>query len=308
MQKRGQVTEQVFSEFVERLALRSSVYRSVPVPPRNARPNPSKAVTQLFSLDEVGQLFISRGRLTALEPALEPVDSRPRLVPQQRTATSMAALASVTLRASSPQTETSSECPAPEVAAFTNQVVTAQGKHGVPFQKAPRRAPIIEMTPSTTTRGPARLALATGPHSQQADTPTKTAGTNKSPTGPIRPPGVTAPRTQIVNYFRKTNICFRFAFGTPYPRHLAGRCPFVHDIIPEGAFATTNPVRRSYGTSHVCPPRRLVAMTDETRELLACGIATKYSDDQVKAEQNDGGGTTHDEEPGEDTRVQERDA
>ena len=53
MQKRGQVTEHVFSGFVERLALRSSAYRSVPTLPRSARPNPSKAVTQLFSLDEV---------------------------------------------------------------------------------------------------------------------------------------------------------------------------------------------------------------------------------------------------------------
>ena len=69
MQKRGQVTENVFSEFVERLALRSSTYSSAPVLPRNARPNPSKAVTQLFSLDEVRQLFSSRGQLTALEPA-----------------------------------------------------------------------------------------------------------------------------------------------------------------------------------------------------------------------------------------------
>ena len=83
----------------------------------------------------------------------------------------------------------------------------------------------------------------------------------------------------------------------------------MHDIIPEGAFATTNPVRRSYGTSHVRPPRRLLAMTNEARELLAaCGIATVDSDDQAEAEHNDGEGTTHDEEPSEDTRVQQRDA
>ena len=195
MQKRGQVTKHVFPEFVERLALRSSAYRSVPVLPRNTRPNPSKAVTQLFSLDEVRQLFSSRGQLTALEPALKSVDSRPRVAPRQRPATSMTALVPVTLRAGSPQTETSSECPAPEVAAFTNQVVTTPGKHGGPFQKPPPRAPIIGTTPSTTTRGPARLALTTEPHPQQADIPIKTAGTNESPTGHIRPPGVRAPRT-----------------------------------------------------------------------------------------------------------------
>ena len=309
MQKRGQVTEHVFSEFVERLALRSSAYRSVPALPRNARPNPSKAVTQLFSLDEVRQLFSSRGQLTALEPALDPIDSRPRVAPRRRPANSMAALAPVILHASSPHTETSSERPDPEVAAFTNQVVTAPGKHGVPFQKEPPRTPIIGTTPSTTTRGPARLALTTEPHPQQADTPIRTAGTNERPTGHIRPPGVTAPRTEIVNYLRKTNICFRFAFSSPCPHHLAGSCPFVHDIIPEGAFATTNPVRRSYGTSHARPTRRLFAMTDEARELLAaCGIASEDSDGQAEAEQNDGEGTTYDEKPGEDTSFQKRDA
>ena len=303
------MTEHVFSEFVERLTQRSSAYRLVPALPRNVRPNPSKAVTHLFSLDEVRQLFSSRGQLTGLEPALEPVDSRPRLAPRQRLATSMVALAPVTLRASSPHTETSNERPAPEVAAFTNQVVTAPGKHGVPFQKAPPRAPITGTTPSTTTRGPTRLDLTTEPHPQQADTPIKTAGTNEGPTGHIRPPGVTAPRTEIVNYLRKTNICFRFAFGSSCPRHLAGTCPFVHDIIPEGAFATINPVRRSYGTSHASPPRRLVAITDEARELLAArGIAPEDSDGQAEAEQNNGEGTTYDEETGEDTSVQERDA
>ena len=57
------------------------------------------------------------------------------------------------------------------------------------------------------------------------------------------------------------------------------------------------------------PPRRLVAMTDETRELLAaCGIAPEDSDGQAEVEQNDGEGTTYDEEPGENTSVQERDA
>ena len=126
-------------------------------------------------------------------------------------------------------TEASCERPAPEVAALTSQGVTAPGKHGVPFQKAPPRTPIIGTTPSTTTRGPARLALTTEPHPQQVDTPIKTAGTNERPTGHIRPPGVTAPRTEIVNYLRKTNICFRFAFGSPCPCYLAGSCPFVHD-------------------------------------------------------------------------------
>ena len=87
------------------------------------------------------------------------------------------------------------------------------------------------------------------------------------------------------NYLRKTNICFRFAFGSPCPRHLAGSCPFVHDIIPEGAFATTNPVRRSYGATHARPPRRLFAMTDEAREIpAACGIAPEDSDGQADAE------------------------
>ena len=48
MRRRGKVTESVFSEFVNRLALRSLAYRPVPVLPRNARPSPAKGVTQLF--------------------------------------------------------------------------------------------------------------------------------------------------------------------------------------------------------------------------------------------------------------------
>ena len=83
----------------------------------------------------------------------------------------------------------------------------------------------------------------------------------------------------------------------------------MHDIVSEGAFATTNPVRRSYGTSHARPPRRLFAMTDEARELLAAyGIAPEDSDSQAEAEQNDGEETTYEDKPGEDTSVQERNA
>ena len=79
----------------------------------------------------------------------------------------------------------------------------------------------------------------------------------------------------------------------------------MHGIIPEGAFATTNPVRRSYGTTHARPPRRLFAMTDEAREILAaCSIAPEDSDGEADAEQNDDEGTTYDEERGEDTSVQ----
>ena len=69
MRRRGKVTENVFSEFVDRLVLRSSAYRSVPVLPRNTRPSLSMCVTQLFSLDEVKQSFSSREQLTVLEPA-----------------------------------------------------------------------------------------------------------------------------------------------------------------------------------------------------------------------------------------------
>ena len=79
----------------------------------------------------------------------------------------------------------------------------------------------------------------------------------------------------------------------------------MHDIIPEGA----NPVRRSYGTTHARPPRRLFAMTDEAREILAAyGIAPEDSDGQADGEHNDVEGTTYDKERGEDKSVQERDA
>ena len=70
MRKRGKVTtESVVLEFVDRLGLRSSAYRSVPTLPKNAQPRPSKGMTQPFSLDEMRQLFSSRQQLTALEPA-----------------------------------------------------------------------------------------------------------------------------------------------------------------------------------------------------------------------------------------------
>ena len=89
------------------------------------------------------------------------------------------------------------------------------------------------------------------------------------------PAGVTTPRVDIVNYLRKTNICFRFTFESP--------CPFVHGM----AFATANPllVRKSYGTPYVLLPRQLFALTDEAQNLLtAWGIATLGIDEPEKEE------------------------
>ena len=129
MRKRGKVTENVFLEFVDRLVLRSSAYRPLPVLPQNARPSPSKGVTQLFSLDEVKQLFSSREQLTALEPA----NSRSLGVPRQHSVTSIAALTPVFPHPGPAQTGPSDERPTPEVAAFTNKVVTTPVHHRVPF-------------------------------------------------------------------------------------------------------------------------------------------------------------------------------
>ena len=217
--------------------------------PRNARPSPAKDVTQLFSLDEVGKLFSSCEQLTALEPA----NSRSLGVPRQHPVAPIAALAPGFPHAGPTQTGPSDERPPPEVAAFTYKVVTTPGQHGVPFHQAQQWASITGTTPATAARGSTRLALTTGPRPQPTALLTKPAGTDESPTKPIHPPGVTAPRANIVNYLRKTNICFRFAFGPQCPRHLAGRCPLVRGIIPEGAFAAANSTTR---TQELRPPLR----------------------------------------------------
>ena len=129
MRTRGKVTESVFSEFVDRLASRSSTYRSVTTLPQNARPSPSKGPTQLFSLDVVRQLFISREKLTALEPAHD----RPLGVPLQHSSTAIATLAPGSPRSGPAQIESSDERTSPGVAVFTNKVIITPGQHEVPF-------------------------------------------------------------------------------------------------------------------------------------------------------------------------------
>ena len=219
------------------------------------------------------QLFSSHEKLTVFQPA----HGRSIGVPRLHSLTAIAVLAPVFPRSGPTQTESCDERTAPKVVAFIHKVVTTPGQHGVPFQEAQARALVTGTTPVTRAQGHTRLALTAGPRPQPTDLPTKHAGAVGLPTEPIHPPGVTGPRADIVHYLRKTNICFRFAFGSPYPRHSARRCTFVHGIIPEGAFATANPPpkRKSYGTSHVRPPRRLFAMTSEAQDLLtSCGIAT----------------------------------
>ena len=270
---RGKVTQSVFLEFINRLALRSSTYRSVPKVLLNVQPSLSKGVTQVFSLDEVRQLLSSRDKLTALEPA----HGHFLGVPRQHSVTAIASLAPVFPRADPAQTESSDERTTPKVAAFTNRVVTTPGQSGMPFQQAQARAPITGTTPATGGQGPTRLALTAGVRPQPLGLPTKPAGALDLPTEFIHPPRIMAPRTNIVHYIRKTNICFQFAFRSRCPRHSTGRCPFVHGIILEGAFATANPpsVHKSYGTPYVRPLRRLFALTDEPEDLLTSwGIAT----------------------------------
>ena len=300
------MTENVFSEFVDRLTLRSSAYHPVPVLPRNARPSPSKGMTQLFSLDEVRQFFSSREQLTTLKSA----NSCFFGVPRQYPVTSIAALAPVPPHSGPTQTGPSDERPPLEVPTFTKEITTP-GQHGVPFQQAHPRAPITGMTSATAARRPKRLALTTGPRPQPTGLLTKPSGMDESPMEPIHPPGVTAPRADIVNYLRKTNICFSFAFGLQCPRHLTWRCPLVHGIIFEGAFTAANPppTRKSYGTRYVRPPRRLFALTDEVQNLLiAWGIATPDIDQPKKKKQIDGKRTTYDDAQDEDIRALKRDA
>ena len=296
----------IFPEFVDRLAFRSFAYRSVPVLPRNARPSPSKGVAQLFPLDEVRQLFSSREQLTAL-----PVHSRPLGVPRQHPVIPIAALAPVFPHTSPAQTGPSDEHPTPEVAAFTNKVVKTPGQHGGLFQQAQPRVLITGTTPAAAAQGPTLLSLTTGSRPQPTRLSTRLVGIDKNPTEPIHPPGVTAPRAEIVNYLRKTNICLRFAFGSSCPRHLTCRCPFVHGIFPEEAFGTANPspARKSYRTPYVRPPGRLFALTDEAQNLLiAWGITTPSIDHSEKKNQIYGDRTTYDSTHDEDIRALGRDS
>ena len=190
-------------------------------------------------------------------------------------------------------------------------MVTTPEQHGEPFQQAQSRTPITGTTPVTAAQRPTLLALTTGPRPQPTGLSTKPAGMDESPTESIHPPGVTAPRAEIVNYLRKTNICFQFEFGSSYPRHLTWRCPFVQGVFPEGAFGTANPspARKSYGTLYVRPPRRLFALTDEVQNLLTTwGITTPGIYYSEKKDQIDGDRTTYDDTHDEDIRALGRDS
>ena len=69
---------------------------------------------------------------------------------------------------------------------------------------------------------------------------------------------------------------------------------------------TANPPskRKSYGTSHVRPPRRLFALTSEAQDFLtSCGIATPGIDQSENEEgQTDGNRTTNGDTHDEDVR------
>ena len=159
-------------------------------------------------------------------------------------------------------------------------------------------------THATSPDGRATSATDRAPHE------TRRAG--GLPTEPIHLAGVTIPRVDIVHYLRKTNICFRFAFGSPCPHHSAGRCPFVHGIIPEGSFAIADPPpeRKSYGISYVRPPCRLIALTDGAQGLLTSWCIPTPGIDQPEIQEGliDGDRTTHGDIHDEDVRELDPDA
>ena len=113
-------------------------------------------------------------------------------------------------------------------------------------------------------------------------------------------------------YLCKSNICFRFAYESPCPHHSAGRCSFVHGIIPEGVFTTANPPpeRKSYGTPYVRPPCRLIALTDEAQDLLPSWCIATPGIDQPKNQEGliDGDRTTNGDAHDEDVRELDPDA
>ena len=112
-----------------------------------------------------------------------------------------------------------------DIAAFTNQVASTPGRHGVPFGKrGPAAGPPV---PQRTNRN----------FSQGAGTGESTGGA----TLPGRP-GPDAPRHERAAFLAKHKICFAFAFQGACPRQ---ECPFNHDpsLIPAGYIRPTRPLR-----------------------------------------------------------------
>ena len=161
----------------------------------------------------------------------------------------------------------------PSVAAIQNQTATAPGQHGVPF----------------LTR---RL-------DDQRNKRNNRDETHPSSAAPPRPcPAPTATRREITSFIRVNRICFRHAFGMPCVS--SAKCPYNHNIIPEGYYKHLPRANKSV-RSHESTPRPVghtdtLALSAESVNALAylAGLQCDDDDESVGTPDTD---TTHHEQP-----------
>ena len=113
----------------------------------------------------------------------------------------------------------------PDVAAFQNQVASTPGQYGVPFEASAR-------------------------------------STNSKPDQPPLPayPPADAPRGNILDYLRSSNLCFAHAFSGDCRR---STCRYSHDTVPAGFYAPASKEKRGP------QQRRVVASLTEAQYEFA---------------------------------------
>ena len=161
----------------------------------------------------------------------------------------------------------------PSVAAIQNQTATAPGQHRVPF----------------LTR---RL-------DDQRNKRNNRDEAHPSSAAPPRPcPAPTATRREITSFIRVNRICFRHAFGMPCVS--SAKCPYNHNIIPEGYYKHLPRANKSV-RSHESTPRPVghtdtLALSAESVNALAylAGLQCDDDDESVGTPDTD---TAHHEQP-----------
>lgn len=159
----------------------------------------------MFSLHELSEVFASRQALAAF---VGTAADTARMTSQPHAA-ALAAM-SVERRTNPVLSEPAREYALPYVAAFQNQVASAPGQHGVPFESSSARS-------GSTTAQP-----------------------QPQPPMPSYPPA-DAPRDAIINHMRSHNQCFSRAFSGKCGR---AACRYDHDTIPAGFYSAVSRERR----------------------------------------------------------------
>lgn len=155
----------------------------------------------MFSLQELPQVFASKEALAAFVGTA----GTARAQPQTNTAT--LAAASIDRRTDPTSPEFALAPALRRVAAFQNQVASAPGAHGVPFESSARSSP---------------------------------APVQPQPPLPAYPPA-DAPRDTIVSHLRTHNLCFARAFSGRCNR---ASCRYSHDTVPACFYNSVSRERR----------------------------------------------------------------